>query len=98
MISFFESFHFIVRNHRVEKIGIKKRSLKAKGKYASGPITFKMEGLIQLCKDADVLLISPNTISSKIKNNLPPDVNIFKYQTEAYQTAYTVLRLAQGSS
>ena len=98
VISFFESFHSFVRNHQVEKIGIKKRSLKAKGKYASGPITFKMEGLIQLCKDAEVLLISPNTISSKIKKNPPPHVNIFKYQTEAYQTAYTVLRLEHDSS
>ena len=94
--SFFDSFHSFVRNHQIEKIGIKKRSLKAKGKYASGPITFKMEGLIQLCKDTEVVLISPNTISAKIRKDPPPNVKIFKYQDEAYETAYTLLRLENG--
>lgn len=96
VISFFDSFHSFVRNHNVEKIGIKKRSPKAKGKYASGPITFKMEGLIQLCKDIEVVLISPNTISAKIRKKPPPKAKIFKYQAEAYETAYTLLRIENG--
>ena len=70
--SFYESFLSFVRKHKVEKIGIKKRSPKTKGKYASGPITFKLEGLIQLNKDAEVILISPNTISAKIRKKPPP--------------------------
>ena len=94
--SFFDSFHSFVRNYNIEKIGIKKRNLKAKKKYASGPITFKMEGLIQLCKDTEVVLISPNTISAKIRKDPPPNVKIFKYQDEAYETAYTLLRLENG--
>ena len=96
VISFFDSFHSFVRNHNVEKIGIKKRSPKAKGKYASGPITFKMEGLIQLCQDIEVVLISPNTISAKIRKKPPPKAKIFKYQAEAYETAYTLLRIEDG--
>jgi hypothetical protein len=96
VISFFDSFHSFVRNHNVEKIGIKKRSTKAKGKYASGPITFKMEGLIQLCKDTEVVLISPNTISAKIRKDPLPKAKIFKYQAEAYETAYTLLRIENG--
>ena len=93
VVSFFDSFHSFVRNHQVQKIGIKKRSPKAKGKYASGPITFKMEGLIQLSKDAEVVLISSNTISAKIKKNPPPKAKLFKYQGDAYKTAYTLLKL-----
>ena len=93
VISFYDSFHSFIRNHNVQKIGIKKRSPKAKGIYASGPLTFKMEGLIQLSKDAKVVLIHPNTISAKLRKDPPPKVKIFHYQVKAYETAYTLLML-----
>lgn len=96
VISFFDSFHSFIRNHNVEKIGIKKRNPKAKGIHASGPITFKMEGLIQLCKDTEVVLISPNTISAKLRKDPPPKAKLFKYQAKAYETAYTLLRIENG--
>ncbi len=93
VISFYDSFHSFIRNHNVQKIGIKRRSPKAKGKYASGPLTFKMEGLIQLSKDAEVVLIPPNTIAAKLRKDPPPKAKIYKYQTEAYETAYAFLRI-----
>jgi DUF3010 family protein len=96
VISFYDSFHSFIRNHNVEKIGIKKRSLKPKKEYASGPITFKMEGLIQLSKDPEVVLIHSNTISAKLRKDPPPNVKIFKYQAKAYETAYTLLRIEDG--
>jgi hypothetical protein len=55
-----------------------------------------MEGLIQLCKDTEVVLISPNTISAKIRKDPLPKAKIFKYQAEAYETAYTLLRIENG--
>lgn len=91
--SFFESFHSFIRKHNVQKIGIKKRSPKAKGIYASGPLTFKLEGLIQLSNDAEVVLISPNTIAARLRKNPPPKAKIYKYQTGAYETAYSLLRI-----
>lgn len=93
VISFYDSFHSFIRNHNVQKIGIKKRSPKAKEKFASGPITFKMEGLIQLSKDAEIVLIHPNTIAAKLRKDPPPQVKIYKYQAEAYKTAYALLRI-----
>ena len=93
VISFYNSLHSFIRNHNVQKIGIKKRNPKAKGKYASGPLTFKMEGLIQLSKDAEVVLIPPNTISARLRKDPPPKAKIYKYQTEAYQTAYALLKI-----
>ena len=58
VVAFHKSFNEFVQQ-RIDRIAIKKRSAKAKGKYASGPITFKLEGLIQLCENVEVRLLSP---------------------------------------
>ncbi len=94
VISFFNSFQSFIRNHQIDKIAVKWRNYKARGQHASGPLTFKLEGLIQLNQDAEVILINPNTISARIRKNTPPEQkNLYKYQKEAYETAYTYLRL-----
>ena len=92
VLSFYDAFNSFVRNHKVERIGIKERNPKAKGRHAPGPLTFKMEGLIQLCKDAQVLFLHPNTIAAYIRKNPPPKIKIYRYQSGAYEVAYTLLR------
>jgi len=95
VVLFYKSFNNLIQKQKIDMIGIKKRSHKAKGKYASGPITFKLEGLIQLCENVDVRLISPNTIAAKLRKNDLPEAKLFKYQVPAYETAYAALTLRQ---
>ena len=89
--TFKETFHSFVKNHNIDKIGIKKRN--TKGQFAGGAISFKIEGIIQLSKDATVELIAPTSISSTIKKEPPPAASqLFAYQKGSYETAYTLLR------
>ena len=89
--TFKEAFHAFVKNHNIDKIGIKKRN--TKGQFAGGAISFKVEGIIQLSKDATVELIAPASISSTIKKEPPPAAShMFAYQKSSYETAYTLLR------
>ncbi len=78
------------REYHVEKIAIKKRN--KKGEYSGGPLSFKMEGLIQLYPSCRIVLISPQSISAA-KRNFSPDYpeNINKYQHVAFDTAFTAL-------
>ena len=93
VIAFHQSFTEFVKKQKIDRIAIKKRSAKAKGKYASGPITFKLEGLIQLCENVEVRLISPNTIAAKLRKKGLPEAKLFKYQIPAYETAFAALSL-----
>lgn len=89
--TFKETFHSFVKNHNIDKIGIKKRN--TKGRFAGGATSFKIEGIIQLSKDSTVELLAPASISSTIKKEPPPAAKqLFAYQKGSYETAYTLLR------
>ncbi len=91
VLTFKDTFHSFIKNHNIDHIGIKKRN--TKGQFAGGAVSFKMEGLIQLTPNANILLFAPPTISSTVKKNPPPvPQNIFAYQKGAYEIAYTMLR------
>jgi hypothetical protein len=86
--SFKETIDSFIRDNEIEKIFIKKRG--KSGRFAGGPNTFKMEGLIQISTTPEVKLISPQTISAMQKKNnveLPDSLN--KYQNDAYLTGIT---------
>ena len=86
--SFKETIDSFIRDNEIEKIFIKKRG--KTGKFAGGPNTFKMEGLIQISSISEVKLISAQTISAMQKRNnieLPDTLNI--YQNDAYLTGIT---------
>ena len=76
----------IVKRHGVDRIVIKKRG--KKGKFAGGPISFKMEGVIQLIDICEVALLSPQTIAtvSKMNLNVVP-AQLKQYQRDAFFTA-----------
>jgi hypothetical protein len=93
VVAFHKSFNEFVQKQKIDRVAIKKRSAKAKGKYASGPITFKLEGLIQLCENVEVRLLSPNTIAAKLRKKELPEAKLFKYQIPAYETAFAALSL-----
>ena len=75
-----------VRENGVSHFAIKKRN--KKGEFAGGPTTFKIEAVLQLMSDCEVILVSPQTINAQHKKHdfvLPDTLN--KYQHEAFKTA-----------
>ncbi len=79
--------------YAVDAVAIRERL--SKGRMKGGTITFKLEGLIQLCRQP-VTLISPATIrkavsTAKIEFSELP---IAKFQYEAYGAAYTMMTAA----
>lgn len=85
----------LVDAHQLSHIAIKKRS--KKGEFAGGPITFKIEAILQLLEGCEVTLLSPQTISATQKKQqfeLPGALN--KYQHDAFLTACTALTKLAG--
>ena len=76
-------------------IGIKERI--AKGRFAGGAITFKMEGLIQT-SDYPVQIIHGNRIKAKTKDKIIPIAQVKKYQEDALLTAFYLLQMAEIDS
>ncbi|MEP7077015.1 MAG: DUF3010 family protein [Acidobacteriota bacterium] len=84
-------------DHDIEVVGIRERL--SKGRMKGGTITFKLEGLIQICRQ-EVILISPATIRKALsKANIEfSELPIAKYQHEAYGAAYSLLGRSQSKS
>jgi hypothetical protein len=76
--------------YAVDAVAIRERL--SKGRMKGGTITFKLEGLIQTCRQS-VILIPPATIRKALsKANIDfAELPIAKYQYEAYGAAYTLL-------
>jgi len=86
VLAFQKAVISLVKHHAVHRIVIKKRG--KKGKFAGGPVSFKMEGLIQLIDTCEVVLLSPQTIAtvSKLYLNAVP-TELKQYQRDAFFTA-----------
>lgn len=88
--SFFGLIDGFVRDNGIDVIVIKKRN--KKGGFTGGPVTFKIEALVQLLNECKVILISPVSISSLDKKHgftIPSGLN--KYQENAFRTACAYL-------
>lgn len=86
---FYDAICGFIRDQNIEHIGIKQRA--QKGQFAGGPITFKMEGLIQLNPHATTQLFSGPTIAAATRRHdfqVPDQLN--RYQADAYLTACCV--------
>ncbi len=90
---FYQRIQAFFDDNGIEKIGIRERL--AKGRMKGGTITFKLEGLIQMCRQ-DVILIPPATIRKAITNASIDltELPIAKYQHEAYGAAYCLLTMS----
>jgi len=91
--SFFELAAGFIRDNDIKHIAIKKRG--KKGEFAGGPTTFKIEGILQMLANCDVMLISPQTISAQVRKHsfvMPPTLK--KYQYDAYCAACTAIMKA----
>jgi len=86
-------FAKLVEDYKIDKVVIKGRALK--GKFAGGPVGFKLEAAIQLIEDLDVEIIS----ASLIKNTLAKtqvgidfrDTGLKKFQQTAFEAAFSFL-------
>ncbi len=86
------AFQAFFDEYAVDAVAIRERL--SKGRMKGGTITFKLEGLIQLCRQP-VTLIPPATIRKALsKANIDfAELPIAKFQYEAYGAAYTLLTL-----
>jgi Protein of unknown function (DUF3010) len=83
---FLTSIEAFIRNNQIQNLAIKKRA--KKGDFAGGPMTFKIEGLLQINGVCSAQLIAGPTIAASNRlNKFPVPVNLNKYQIEAYLTA-----------
>jgi len=89
IFSFNSEFIKFIADNNIEIIGIKKRL--HSGKFSGGAISFKIEAIIQMLKNVEVILLPAKRVSSKTKN-IEIDTRLFKYQHEAFKTAYTTMK------
>jgi len=84
--SFYAAFCSFVRDNQIDVVAVKKRA--KSGEYAGGAVSFKMEALIQLCDEIQIMLISSQSIAATNRReefDLPDELK--KYQIPAYLTA-----------
>jgi len=87
------SFKKLMEDYQVEKVVIKGRALK--GKFAGGPVGFKLEAAIQLIDSLSVEIVS----GSYVKNALAKsqvgidfrDTGLKKFQQTAFETVFAFL-------
>jgi len=87
------AFAKLVEDYKIEKVIIKGRALK--GKFAGGPVGFKLEAAIQLITNLSVEIVP----ASYVKNALAKsqididfrDTGLKKFQETAFQTVFAYL-------
>ena len=77
-------------DYKITKVAI--RECMAKGKFAGGAISFKLESAIQLIASLDVDVLSPTQIKSLIKEHPLPipfeNTGLKVFQKDAFKVAY----------
>lgn len=74
------------------RVGIYKRNVNGKGKMAPSPASFKLEGIFQLYEKSDIEFVAPATIAAFLKKNPAPIKAKNKYQQDAFDLAYLLLK------
>ncbi len=93
---FQKTFAKLMADYGINKVAIKERALK--GKFAGGPIGFKLEATIQLIDTLDVIMLSQKEIKLALSENRLPisfsDTGLKVFQETAFTTAYAAHVLA----
>lgn len=86
-------FQQLMKDYKITAVVIKQRDLK--GKFAGNPLSFKMEGALQLMDGIEVLILSPAYIKEGLsKAQVRPDareVGLKQFQEQALLTAFAYL-------
>lgn len=83
--SFFDSV-------KADKIGILVRNPNAKGQMAPSPISFKLEGIMQLYDKNEIELIWKKTLNAFFERNAKTLEADKIYQAEAFEVAYYLIK------
>lgn len=73
------------------RIGIVSRNANGKGQRAPSPISFKLEGIIQLYEKLEIEIIWPQTTIAYFKTNPKVLKANNKYQEDAFDLAYYLI-------
>lgn len=88
--SFANSIEMFLRDNAIDAVAIKKRN--ARGEFAGGAKTFKIEGVIQLKASVEVVLLSPQTITARERRTpFPSPPTLTAYQEESFRVACAFL-------
>lgn len=74
-----------------DKIGILARNAKAKGTMAPSPMSFKLEGIIQLNDKYSLSFVWPQSILPFMKKNTPTLTSNKKLEEDAFNVAYYLM-------
>lgn len=88
--SFQAEIHTFLGNESFDKIGILTRG--TKGRFAASPISFKIEGLIQVFPDIHIDFLAPATLRAYLKKNINPLVAKYNYQKDACDLAFYLVK------
>lgn len=87
------AFSKLMTDYQIEKVVIKGRALK--GKFAGGPVGFKLEAAIQLLEHLDVDIVSGSFVKSALAKSQIHidfrDTGLKKFQQTAFETAFAFL-------
>ena len=83
----------LLADYQIDKVVIKGRALK--GKFAGGPVGFKLEAAIQLIDDVEVEILSANFIKTTLAKSQVQidfrDTGLKKFQETAFQAVFAYL-------
>lgn len=87
------TFTKLMEDYKIDKVIIKGRALK--GKFAGGPVGFKLEAAIQLISDLDVEIVSSTFIKQALAKTQVGidfrDTGLKQFQQQAFNTAFAYL-------
>jgi hypothetical protein len=88
--AFQDAIYAFFRENKVDKVAIKKRS--KRGEYAGGPVSFKLEAIVQLYSECEIVLVSPQAIAAAKRKHTPAvPSGCRKYQQAAFETAFAAM-------
>lgn len=84
------AFKKLMEDYNIDKVVIKGRALK--GKFAGGPVGFKLEAAIQLIDTLDVEIVSGSFVKSALAKSQVGidfrDTGLKKFQQTAFETVF----------
>lgn len=87
------TFAKLVEDYKIDKVVIKGRAIK--GKFAGGPVGFKLEAAIQLIEGLDVEILAGSFVKKALTKTQVVidfrDTGLRNYQQTAFETAFSYL-------
>ena len=88
---FVDIIHSHFDSMQFDRIAIIKRAKSLRAKFPPSPISFKLEGLIQLYKDSKIEFVAPQTLRAFYKKNEKDFKPKFGYQASCSELAIYLL-------